>query len=94
MAFPIIDQIERLINEHGSAAILRDHLALLREQLATFTQKLSACEAANKEAQAANEQLKIHLSDANSVIDLHKKADENRKKNGPKFAESDYDPFK
>ena len=86
MAFPIIDQIERLITEHGSAAILRDHLALLREQLASS-------DTAKKEAQAENEQLKIRLADANAVIDRYKQADENRKKNRPRFAETDENPL-
>lgn len=28
----IVDQIERLINEHGSSSILSDHLTLIRDK--------------------------------------------------------------
>jgi predicted Rossmann fold nucleotide-binding protein DprA/Smf involved in DNA uptake len=33
MKMIILDQIEKLINEHGSSTILRDHLALFKDQV-------------------------------------------------------------
>jgi len=33
------EQLQKLINEHGSAAILRDHLALFKDQLVVFEKK-------------------------------------------------------
>jgi regulator of replication initiation timing len=38
----IIDDIEKLIKEHGSASILRDHVALLRERFAMLEQDNAA----------------------------------------------------
>jgi len=37
----ILDQIEKLINEHGSAAILRDHLALFKDQVLSTEAKIT-----------------------------------------------------
>lgn len=39
-----IDLIEKYISEHGSAAILRDHVALLREQISVAQQKTTILE--------------------------------------------------
>jgi hypothetical protein len=33
------EQLQKLINEHGSAAILRDHLALFKDQVALLEKK-------------------------------------------------------
>lgn len=40
----ILDQLEKLINEHGSAPILRDHVALLKEQVLLLEKRLVECE--------------------------------------------------
>jgi chromosome segregation ATPase len=37
-----LDTIEKWISEHGSAAILRDHVALLKEQIAISDREKSA----------------------------------------------------
>jgi len=37
----ILDQIEKLINEHGSAAILRDHLAFFKDQVLLTEAKIT-----------------------------------------------------
>jgi len=44
MAIPILGEIERLINEHGSAAILKERLALASDQYSALEKKLSDSE--------------------------------------------------
>lgn len=65
MAFPILGEIERLIVEHGSSVVQKEHIALLRtklellgEQLVALEKKLSAKEA---EANGYKEQLARYL---------------------------------
>lgn len=52
MALPILGEIERLINEHGSAAILKERLALASDQYAALEKKVS-------ELQTENERLRL-----------------------------------
>jgi hypothetical protein len=47
-----LDTIEKWISEHGSAAILRDHVALLKEQMAAKDAKIIELETLHKQAQA------------------------------------------
>ena len=65
MAFPILGEIERLIVEHGSSVVQKEHIALLRtkldllkEQIVVLERKLSTSET---EAQNYKEQLARHL---------------------------------
>lgn len=63
MAIPILGEIERLINEHGSAAIMKERLGLAADQYAVLERKLAAeTERANK-AEAASEALRRDVSD-------------------------------
>ena len=54
--------IEKLINEHGSAAILRDHVALFKDQLVVFEKKTPILEntikALESQLQNANKEIK------------------------------------
>jgi hypothetical protein len=45
----LLDDIEKLINEHGSASILRDHVALLREQMTALEKENVALKTQIKE---------------------------------------------
>ena len=54
----ILDKIEKLINEHGSASILREHVALLREQLAILDKKILMLVSENEILKTEKENLK------------------------------------
>lgn len=80
----IIDQIEKIINEHGSSSILRDHLALVKEQalildrakteadrtIADLQEKLQICETAKKKLESENDDLKKKLREC-EALDIH-----------------------
>ena len=53
----LLNPLERLITEHGSAAILREHIALIKTQLAQY-------EAGQIELLAKNERLEAELRNA------------------------------
>ena len=55
--------VDRLIREHGSASILRDHLGLLREQISILQTK-------NTELETQNGQLQDALADHKREIDV------------------------
>ena len=52
------DQLQKLINEHGSAAILRDHLAMFKDQVVILEKKAALLESENSVLKAENEKLK------------------------------------
>ena len=77
MAFPLFGEIERLINEHGSAVILKERLTLASEQYAALEKKVSElqaenerlrldCEECQKQQRALDEKLS-HLSSHSSI---------------------------
>ena len=47
------EQLEKLINEHGSAAILRDHLAMFKDQVMILEKKAAMLETENTIAKSA-----------------------------------------
>ncbi|NOS72344.1 MAG: hypothetical protein HOP33_20775 [Verrucomicrobia bacterium] len=47
MAIPILDDLERLIVEHGSATVRGDHIALLREQREGLEKKVADLQSEN-----------------------------------------------
>ncbi len=57
MAIPILSEIERLINERGSAAILQKHVSLLKEELALIDKKIKDLESTNSNLVSENKQL-------------------------------------
>ena len=68
------DQFQKLINEHGSAAILRDHLALFRDQVALLEKKASLLGSENTFLQSENQKLKMEYQNLEAGNDeLQKK---------------------
>jgi hypothetical protein len=70
----LLDGIERLITEHGSAAILRERVALAREQYAALETKVADLERDNETLRSSNaglqaqvRQLEQTLADARST---------------------------
>jgi predicted nuclease with TOPRIM domain len=59
LADQLISPLERLIDEHASAAILQKHLASVRSQLTNY-------EAKYKELEAENAQLEVRFQQAKS----------------------------
>jgi len=57
MAFPFLGEIERLINEHGSAVILKERLALAADQYVALEKKIS-------DLQTENERLRFDLDES------------------------------
>lgn len=55
------EQLQKLINEHGSAAILRDHLALFKDQVALLEKKATALESEHIVLKGENQKLKLDL---------------------------------
>jgi regulator of replication initiation timing len=49
MAIPIFGEIERLITEHGSAAILKEHVTLLKAKLDMLKDEFSKLEKENSQ---------------------------------------------
>jgi DNA-binding MarR family transcriptional regulator len=64
------EQIQKLITEHGSAAILRDHLALIKDQAALLEKKAAELmtENATLAAKIGVLQTKIEESEANAQL--------------------------
>ena len=59
MAFPFLAEIERLINERGSAAIMKERLALAAEQYAALEKKLADAEARTSKAEADSQRFEL-----------------------------------
>lgn len=62
------EQLEKLINEHGSAAILRDHLALFKDHVVIYEKKsfelmakIAALESNIEQLAKDNEELRIKI---------------------------------
>lgn len=65
-----LDSIERLINEHGSATILRERIALANDQYAHLEKKLTDLQAENDRLRAENASLKQKVSSFESKTAL------------------------
>ena len=57
----LLEPLEKLITEHGSAAIQEKHIALLREQLAILKEKLSVLATDKEKTDKENEKLKSQI---------------------------------
>jgi predicted RNase H-like nuclease (RuvC/YqgF family) len=66
----IFEGLEKIINEHGSATILRERLALAREQ---HEAQIGALESAREKLTAEREVLSAQLKDAQAEIQRLKK---------------------
>jgi hypothetical protein len=51
MSIAVLGEIEKLINEHGSAVILKERIALAQDQYAALEKKLSESESHTKAAE-------------------------------------------
>ncbi len=56
------DQLQKLITEHGSAAILREHLALFKDQVIDLEKKLTISESESAVLKTENEKLKSEVA--------------------------------
>lgn len=66
--------IEKLINEHGSAAILRDHVALFRDQLTVLKDKFTVLTTENEHLKTENQKLKTENANLTKKIDEYENA--------------------
>jgi regulator of replication initiation timing len=64
----LLDGLEKLINEHGSAAILRERIALLNEQHSLLEKKAAALEKQVVQLQSENEVLKTENSNLKEQV--------------------------
>lgn len=72
----LLDGLEKLINEHGSAVILKERIALAEDKYAALEQKLSASELHNTELESKNKILISNLAKAEIEIQSLKKLTE------------------
>lgn len=56
MGIPILAEIERLINEHGSAVILKERLALASDQYAALQKQVTHLQSENERLRLDNEE--------------------------------------
>jgi septal ring factor EnvC (AmiA/AmiB activator) len=63
----IFDQIEKLINEHGSSSVLRDHLAFLKEQFALLKEENKVFKSQFEDSQKDNEELRHKIKEHEQV---------------------------
>src|SRR3970282_1398687 len=90
MKIPILSDIERLINEHGSAVILKERLALAAEQYVSLEKKLSASAIREKQLQSENKSLRLDLDQAQIKIrDLEKQLSQEVKAATAKYNEQE-----
>lgn len=68
MGIPILSEIERLINEHGSSSILKERLALASDQYGALEKKLSEANGSNEKLQSENATLRLDLEKAQEKI--------------------------
>jgi type I site-specific restriction-modification system R (restriction) subunit len=72
----LLDGFEKLINEHGSAVILKERIALANDKYTALEQKLSECAAAKLELESENKALRLNLEKATIEIQNLKKLSE------------------
>ena len=68
MAIPILTEIERWITEHGSAAILKEHLSFLQAKLVALKDEITNRERQNASLKAQVAELEQQLA-ANSATE-------------------------
>lgn len=68
MAIPILSEIEKLINEHGSATIMKERLALAADQYSALEKKLSSANIRIEQLEFENESLKLNIQQAGEKI--------------------------
>lgn len=75
MGIPGLAEIERLITEHGSAAILRERLALAAEQYSALEKKVVELQAENDRLKSENSKLQEQVRNLNSTPDQNSNPD-------------------
>jgi len=65
----IFGQIEKLINEHGSASILKERLGLAEQQYSILEQKNSALDAENQSLKTQLQQTEKEIQRLNNVVE-------------------------
>lgn len=70
----LFDPIEKLINEHGSAAILRDQIALFKDQLAILKDKFTVLEGENHNLEMENHKLRTENEQLRKKIQIYEKS--------------------
>lgn len=74
MGIPVFSEIERLITEHGSAAILKERLALAADQYGVLEKKIPIFANENAQLKSENASLRLDLEKAQEKIrDLEEK---------------------
>lgn len=72
-----LDSIEKLINEHGSAVILKERIHLLNDQHADLQRKLEESEKAASALKARNAELQSEITEVQRRYDeIHKRLEE------------------
>lgn len=66
--------IDKLINEHGSAAILRDRIALIKDQLAILKEKFTTLETEKRDTETENQKLKTENTKLKEKIQSYEKS--------------------
>ena len=69
----LLDGFEKIINEHGSAVILKERIALANDKYAALEEKLSASELRAKNLESNNQALRSDLQEAKIEIQNLKK---------------------
>lgn len=69
----ILGDIERLINEHGSAGILRERLALAKDEHAALEKKVATLAKENADLRRQNQSLELDNQELNEQIGNLKK---------------------
>ena len=72
----LLDGLEKLITEHGSAAILKERITLANDKYAALEAKLSECEAAKIKLHSENDALRLNLEKAEDEVQNLKKLTE------------------
>lgn len=62
MGIPFLSEIERLINEHGSATVLRERLALANDQFVLLERKVAQLQQENAQARQRCDELERQLA--------------------------------
>lgn len=67
MAIPILNEIERIINEHGSSVILKEHLSLLNTKLGLLKEDIERLQKENAYLIKRNDYLEQEISRQNKA---------------------------
>jgi len=66
------DQIQKLITEHGSSSILRDHLSMFKDQGVILEKQLDSLSSDNETLKSAKQKLEQENQELRSEIEQHK----------------------